>query len=133
MAKAEKPPKLTLKAAKAIAVDFLGFSTGIKAHENNNADYQRYEMNIGNCQALITNASGYWGVAYIWFAGKRTYYDIKTLREHRSITDKERRKDRHDDIRDAATSEYAFMFKALVEEHGLESCRNMLEEAGGRL
>lgn len=42
--KQTRRPKLTLKAAKALAVAEFGTAAGLTPHENNNADYQRYEM-----------------------------------------------------------------------------------------
>jgi hypothetical protein len=125
-----KRPKLTLKAAKTIALQEIGTTAGLEPHENNNPDYQRYEMRVGNQTVVISNACNQWGVAYIAFAGTCTYYDITTLRVNWSVTDRERKKDRREFLRDAAASDFAFMFTALIEEHGLERCRHMLDDYG---
>ena len=122
-------PRLTLKAAKAIAELELGKSTGLTPHENNRPDFQRYEIRLGNYIAAISSTSRHPGVCCFSFAGVHTYYDIGTLQENHGITAEERRKSRREDIRDMASSEHRHMMEALVDEHGRETCRRMLDDA----
>ena len=121
-------PRLTIKAAKAIAEQEIGKATGIKPYESNSAIFQRYEIPLGNFTAAITTAYGYPGIAYFSLAGVCTYYDIKTLRENFEITEKERRNSQREGIRDLASSDSYYMLKALKDELGLESCHRILNE-----
>lgn len=122
-------PKLTLKAAKAIAIQELGTAKGLVPHESNNAEYQRYEMQMGNHTVVIANVCGYWGIAYILFGDKWTYYDIDTLQESYYIADAERKQARREVVRDMVCSDTEFVFKTIVEEHGADACHSMLDEA----
>ena len=124
-----KRPKLTFKAAKAIAMEELGAATKLTPHENNSADFQCYEMQIGNQTARISQAYKYPGFAYVSFAGAFTYYDIGTLKVDYGITDQERQNARREDMRDMAACDSRYMLKALIDEYGLESCHKMLDEA----
>lgn len=123
-----KRPKLTLKAAKTIAIQELGTAKGLTPHESNDAEYQRYEMRMGNHTVIIQNECGYWGIAYIYFGGTRTYYDIETLQESYHTTEAERQADRKEIVREMASGNREYMLKVLVEEHGAESCRALLEK-----
>ena len=129
MARAEKRPRLTLKAAKVIAVKEFGTAAGLAAHENNNAEYQRYEMRIGNIDAVITNAYSKPGIAFAYLSrgGEWTYYDIATLEENITVTERERRKYNLENIRDAAATSPGQMLTALIDEHGLDNVRRMLD------
>lgn len=131
--KRTRRPKLTLKAAKTLAIAELGTAAGLTPHENNNADYQRYEMQMGKHTVVVSNACEYWGIAYVSFGGKWTYYDINSLEENSNVTENELKKERNEAIGDAAACQSAFMFKALLEEHGLETCRAMLDEANKKI
>lgn len=128
-----KKPKLTLKSARALATKELGTAAGLVPHENNNSDYQRYEMQMGNNIIVISNVCGYWDTACVSFGGKNTYYDISTLQENYYVTDAERRKERNEVIRDAASCNRGYMIKALLEAYGLDVCRNLLEEEAKKL
>jgi len=121
-----KRPRLTLKAAKAIVVQELGTAAKLMPHENNCAEYQRYEMRIGTFTAVIEQAYRYPGLACVSFAGVYKYYDIATLQEDYNVTDKERRNDLREQMRDMIYSDCRYIVKALVDEYGLESCREML-------
>lgn len=131
--KTKKPPKLTLKAAKALALRELGAAAGLAATESNNSNYQRYEVWLGNYLAVITNDCAYWGVACVYFCGTRTYFNIDTLEENVTITRQEQNKDRREDVRDFAASNSGYMFQALLEQYGLETCRRMLEKVAEAL
>lgn len=131
--KRTRRPKLTLKAAKVLAIAEVGTAAGLTPHENNNADYQRYEMQMGKHTVVISNACEYWGIAYVSFGGKWTYYKIDSLEESEDITESERKKERNEAIENAAACQSAFMFKALLEEHGLEMCRTLLDEAATKI
>ena len=123
-----KTPRLTLIAAKSIAEQELGRSTGIKPYESNCALFQRYEIPLGNFTAVISTAYGYPGIAFFALAGVCVYYDIKTLKENFEITEKERRKSQHEEIRDLASSDTRYMLMALIDELGLESCHRLLDD-----
>ena len=126
--KNHRGPKLTLKAAKAIAEQELGKSTGLTANENNCADFQSYEIRLGKYTAVISSILRYPGLAFFSLAGVYTYYDIKTISENYVITDKARRKSQREELRDMAASDSRYMLKTLIDEHGLESCHRMLDE-----
>ena len=134
MAKAGKRPKLTLKAAKAIAIKEFGTAAGLTATDYVDFNIvQSYEMSIGKYNAVISTAYQPNGIVYVSFAGNYTFYDMNTLEENTKLIENRIRQNRLEDLRDMATCDHDLMLKALIEEHGLESCRNMLEEAGGRL
>lgn len=127
--KRTRRPKLTLKAAKALAIAEFGTAAGLAPHENNNADYQRYEMQMGKHTVIISNACDYWGIAYVYITGGEwVYYKIDSLEESEDITEHERKAQRNEELREAAACQSAFMFKALLQEHGLETCRAILDE-----
>jgi len=121
--------KLTLKAAKAIIMQELGKSTGLIPHENNSAYYKRYEIRFGSYTATISSANKYPGFAVFSLAGVYKFYNIATLQEDYGITDMERRKSQREDIREMVACDHNFLIKALVDEHGLESCHRMLDAA----
>jgi hypothetical protein len=124
-----KRPKLTLKAAKALAKAEWGTAVGLVAHENNNAEFQRFEMRLGGLTAIITNTTAYWGVGYMYLAGRYYYFDVTTLLENHGVADKEQRKQQEEDIREMASSNSQYMIKALLNEHGYAALRRMLDEA----
>lgn len=131
--KAQKRPKLTLKAAKAIALKEIGTAKGLTACEGNNDYWQGFSMIIGNIQITISNSTIYAGIVRLSFGGKDTYYDINTLEENFKVLDDAQRTDRLEMIRGAATCQAGYMFKALLEEYGFEECRRMLDEAARKL
>lgn len=132
--KQTRRPKLTLKAAKAIAIAEFGTAAGLTPHENNDTDFQRYEMQMGKHSVVISNACDYWGVAYVYISsGEWVYYKIDSLEESEGITEHERKAQRNEELREAVQCQTAFLFKALVEAHGLETCRAMLDEADKKI
>ena len=122
-----KYKKLTLKAAKAIAVQEFGTSAGLKPHENNDHEYQRYEMRIGKYNAAIANSKRHPGIAYVSFVGDYTYYDINTCGENIEVTEKERHKYQLETIRDMAATHSSYMIKAIIDEHGDDYCLQLFQ------
>jgi hypothetical protein len=106
----------------------LGTAAGLTAYEIN-SDTQLYEMRMGTHTVAISNNCEHNGVAYISFAGKYTYYDIATLKENYNLTDVENLKVRNEFIRELAATSGNLLIKALLEQHGLERCRDLLNEA----
>jgi hypothetical protein len=127
----KRRPKLTLKTAKTIAIKEVGTAKGLIPHENNSTDYQRYEMQMGKYTLVISSPCKYWGIACASFGGNRTYYKIgaDTPEEDAAVTDREQKRDMDETIRDAAICRSHYVFKALLEEHGIDTCRRILERS----
>jgi hypothetical protein len=127
--RSKRIPKLSFKTAKAIAIQEFGTAKGLIPCECNNEEYQRYEIKMGNHAISISNDSyNHWGIACIRFCGEATYIDMETLEENYKITDSERDKARKELISDAVSCNGKFVFRALLEEYGLETCHRMLDE-----
>lgn len=122
-------PRLTIKAAKAIAIQELGTAAKLTPHKTNSAEFQSYEIRIGSFTAVISQAFKYPGVAYISYAGIRVYYDVKTQQVNYKITDAERRNDRRECVKEVIRNDRWYIVKSLVDEYGREPCHKMLDAA----
>lgn len=121
-------PKLTLKAAKALALAEFGTAAGLTPHENNDGNYQRYEMQMGKHTVIVSNVCDYWGIAYVHITGGEwVYYKIDSLDESEDITEHERKARRNEELRDAVACRSTFLFKAMLAEYGLDLCRSELD------
>lgn len=123
-------PKLTLKAAKSIAMQELGTAAGLKAHKSNDAENQRYEMQLGRHTVVIENEVGGWGTASIAYGAQRTTYDIENLERNDLLTEADLVVTCRMLLRDTAGWGRQALFEAMLKECGGEDgCRQLLHDA----
>lgn len=132
--KITNPKKLTLKAAKILAIQELGTAAGLVAHENNNISYQRYEMPLGKYNAVITNDCGLWNMTtlYINNGGHKRYFDTDTLIENDNIADHERQLERYECVKEMIVCQSDYVFEQLAREYGVDYCTQKIKEAEKR-
>lgn len=116
-----KIPRLTLRAARALAMQELGTCRGlVPAKYTNDQHIQRYEMLLGRYRAMITDDGPYFGITTLTVFGPngiiQTFFNTGTLCESEVITQIENRLSRYRD------------FQETIEILSPESCRKLLAE-----